>query len=832
MTPTKTPVTQRSLFSWVWSGNAKLQMILLAIIAIAVFSRVLPLEMQKRIVNKAIRMNNFELLIQYCSIYLGAVILAGGLKYAIAYLQTVISQQVLARMRKGLYEHILTLPLNFFRKTQPGVVINALITELTTSGNFAGMAIASPITNLLTLLAFAGYLFWLNWALALISLSIYPMAMALIPVLQKRANQANKRRVDTTRKMSDKIAEAIGGIHEIQGAGAFAIERGKFDALVQKLEKIRLTWTLYSQGVKVTNNFFSRLGPFLIFIVGGYMTMKGRLELGALVAFLSAQESLYDPWKELIEFYQVYQDSSVSYRRTMGYFNMPSEIQVAPVGREPYQLEGGVEVNNLSFATDTGIELLKNISFTVAPGEHMALVGFSGSGKSTLAQCMAQLYRYTGGSVKIGDHEVNDLSKQDVVRNLGFVPQTPFIFKGSIEENLLYAFNAMDADQPPPSLDDKIALLHQTGLFTDVLRFGLDSSLERDSHGDLAEHLVRVRGNFQRDHGVQLAAYVEFFDENRYLNYSSIMENLTFGNPNQPKFEGEALVRQPFFRAFLRETALQDELLALGAELARQTVDILGDLPPDAVFFEQSPIPAEEIGEYKDIVAQMATLPVAELAEDLRTKLLGLGLRFTRGVHKVVGLSPQLEQKILAGRKIFHDQIGASQPEAFTFYNRAEYIYGQSILNNIFFGKTTTRSTEAQEAINQCIIQLLIEEELLEQILAIGMLYDVGTRGDKLSGGQRQKLEIARVLLKRPPVLILDEAISSLDNKAQARIQRLLETRWRGKSTVIAVVHGADAIKSFNRVAVMKAGKIVEMGDYEELIARKGFLYELEFGRQ
>lgn len=112
------------------------------------------------------------------------------------------------------------------------------------------------------------------------------------------------------------------------------------------------------------------------------------------------------------------------------------------------------------------------------------------------------------------------------------------------------------------------------------------------------------------------------------------------------------------------------------------------------------------------------------------------------------------------------------------------------------------------------------------------MQYQVGSKGDKLSGGQRQKLAIARTFLKAPPVLILDEATSALDNKSQARIQSVIETRWKGRATVIAVAHRLDTIKNFHRVAVLKAGKIVEIGPYDELMAGKGMLYELATGKR
>jgi len=834
MVKADTPIVKRSLFSWILPGNLKLQLLLLFIIVVMVFARVLPLEMQKRIVNEAIKLRSIDMLFLYCSIYLAAVIFSSLLKYLTNIIQTRITELTTSRMRKALYQHILTLPLNYFRKTQPGTVVNALSSELTLPGNFVGMAIASPVTNLLTLLAFAGYLFWLNPLLAAVSLSIYPFVIFLVPLLQRGVNKANKKRVDTARSFASRIAESISGIHEIHGNGSYRLERKKYDQLVDRLLKIRIVWSLYRFAVKTLNGFFTGLGPFLVFMLGGWLTIKGRLELGALVAFLSAQERLFDPWKELIEFYQVYQDGRINYERTMEYFDVEPEHELEPRGRDALALEGSVEVKDLSFVTDTGIHLLDGINMSLKPGELMALVGFSGSGKSTLALCIGQLYKYTGGSVMIGDKEVSGLTKKDIINNMGFVAQSPFIFDGTIEENILYSClaRAGDNDQGQgnngmPSLDDIIAILHQTGIFVDVLRFGLNAILNHDRHEELINAIIRIRKSFQQDYGKELADYVEFFDENRYLYNSSVAENLTFGAPNKAEFAGENLAKSKYFLNFLDTADLTRPLLSLGANLCRQTVDILGNLPPDAVFFQQSPLNPEELEEFKVLEEHLKKKRLHELDDEDRQKLLELGLRFTPGIHKMAALPEILETLILESRALFHDKIAEDDPDAFTFYQMSEYIYSQTILNNIFFGKTKTTNPQTQERIDQSIIQLLIEEDFLEAIIEIGMHYEVGTKGDKLSGGQQQKLAIARIFLKEPRILIMDEATSALDNKSQTRIQNLLETRWKNKSTVISVVHRLDTIKNYDKIAVMKAGKILEMGTYHELIARKGMLYEL-----
>ena len=833
----ETPVIRRSLPSWIRSSNLKLQALLLVLIIVTVFARVVPLEMQKRIINDAIRFGAIRQLYIYCGLYLAAVLLANGLKYLISVVQNAIGERTLAQMRMDLYHHILTLPLNFFRKTQPGMVVSSLVTELASAGNFVGMAVAVPVTSILTLLAFAGYLFWLNPLLAVISLSIYPVVLFLVPILQNRVNKANKLRVDMTRDVSSKIGETMTGIHEIHGNGSYRIENRKFGKLIEGLRRIRITWNLYKFGVKSLNNLFNSMSPFLIFIVGGYLAIKGRLDLGALVAFLSAQERLYAPWKELIDFYQAYQDASVRYKRTMEYFDAMPEHDIEPDGRKPYDLEGSIEVKDLSFVAEGGIHLLDSINLSLKPGEQLALVGFSGSGKSTLAQCVGQLYKYTGGHVLLGGKEVAELSKMDMVYNMGFVSQTPFTFEGTIKDNLLYSCaSKLNGDEDGeeermPDLDDMIEALQQTGIFVDILRFGLNTVIMHDRQQELIAKLIRVREHFKHDFYEKLADYVEFFDENNYLYHSTIAANLTFGSPNHHSFALENLPTNDYFLRFLDKADLTRPLLTLGAELGKQTVDILGNLPPDKVFFEQSPIAPEELDDYRLIVARLEKKKLHQLSSEERYRLLHLALRFTPGLHKMVGLPEILEELILEGRALFREMISGDDPDAFSFYKTTEYIYIETILDNILFGKTKAVNPVAEEKIDQSIIQVLIEEDLLETIVEIGMNFQVGTKGDRLSGGQRQKLAIARVFLKVPRLLIMDEATSALDNKSQARIQSLLDTRWKGTSTLIAVVHRLDIIKKFDKIAVMKAGRIGEMGTYDELIARKGMLYELIYGK-
>jgi ABC-type multidrug transport system fused ATPase/permease subunit len=838
MAKAHTFVVHKSLVSWITSKNRWLQFLLVVTAIIAVFANVLPLELQKRIVNDAINLRKFDLLVAYCGIYLVAVIAASLLKYSINVLQTIIGQRTLSDMRQALYAHILTMPLSFYRKTQPGLVVAALTTELATAGDFVGMAIAVPVTNLLMLFALAGYLLWLNPLLAAVTLSIYPVVLLLVPVLQKRVNIYNRKRVDAGRRVSGKVGESVAGIHEIQANGAFRIENQKFNNLVANLRKIRIIWNLYRFAVKTVNSLFTNFSRFLVFALGGYLAINGRLEMGALVAFLSAQEKLYDPWKELIQFYQAYQTASVTYSRTMEYFDVAPEHSLVPEGRRPHQLEGRIEVKDLSFVVEDGTRLLSGINFSLKPGEHMALVGFSGSGKSTLAQCIVQLYKYSGGKILIDQKEVSRLSKKDITHSIGFVSQTPFIFEGSVEENLLYAVMAKaeqeqaEAQPKLPSLDDRILALQQTGLFTDVLRFGLNAVLDKDNHKDIIRQVLIVRKTFRQDFADDLAELIEFYDPDNYLHYASVAENILFGDALDDAFNVANLLHNEIFIEFLTEAKLREPFLNLGVAFIEELIKLSEHRSSDKKIWESDIAHLEEIDDYKRLLYKAKRKGIQKVSGKERNKILQLMLNFIPQKHRFLRLPKNLERRILDGRALFKEKISVAAPNAISFYRMSEYMVTQSILTNIFFGNLKEESPAAREKVNTCIHQLLIQEDFLEKIIKMGMQHSVGTKGENLSGGQRQKLAIARVFIKNPPVLIMDEATSGLDNESQTRIQDLLETQWKGKSTLIAVVHRLDIIKNYDRVAVMKEGKIIEMGTYDELMAKHGVLRELVDGKK
>ncbi|MCF6186446.1 MAG: ABC transporter ATP-binding protein/permease [Desulfobulbaceae bacterium] len=844
------PVCQRSLFYWILRKHRGIQLLLLVIILTSLFFRVFPLEMQRRIINEAIHLRDEQLLFLYCGLYIGAVLLAGITKYLINVIQTVLGQKILMEMRTELYHHILQLPLQFYRKMQPGTVISAMTAELNSIGFFLGGALAIPVTSILSFLVFVGFMFTLSPLLTLLSISIYPLELIVIPLLQKRYNRLNKKRIKTTRAMANVVNEAISGIHEIHANAAYDLEEKRMAGFIDRLYSLLKRLLFVKYGIKFANNLFQSVGPFILFLIGGYLAINGQFTLGALVAFLSAYEKVYDPWKEMLEYYQALQDAQVRYKQIMQIFDVEIEHLILPGGRGIIELQGAIELKNVGFTVESGVKLLSNITMQIRPNEQVALVGFSGSGKSTLALLMAQLYKLSSGSLQLDGYDINTMSKADISRNITMIAQHPFIFTGTIRDNLLYSVRAAaDGEQEVPARRRIMMTIRDVGLEEDILRFGLNSVIPYERVAPLKRKFLRMRHIIIHELHEDYTKSVEIYDARKFLHYSTLRDNLIFGDSLRGRYTVESMADDHDIMELLTSTGLENELVRLGLAIARVTIELLGEFGDDEFFFRGNPMESGEFERYNSLVQELGD--EAPQKKQDRTMFLKLALRFIPGRHNIVTMDPALESAITEARETFLNDIVKvdletcchgiedfqmeqnlldlprfEQERDFIAYCPSEYLYSHTLLDNLLFGALKEELRENQHLIENAM-DAFRRERLVDEIIDVGLDFNVGSQGDRLSGGQKQKVAIARAFLKQGRILIMDEATASLDNTSQGKIQQVVDKKFRGKKTIIAVIHRLDLTPSYDRIFVLKAGSIIEQGSYDELMAQKGAFYEL-----
>lgn len=839
-------LTKRPLFYWVLTRYRGAQFFLLLVIIASLFFKVYPLEMQKNIINIAINLKLIDKLYLYCSLYMGAVLIAGSMKYFINSFRAALGQKILIGMRKELYEHVLKLPLQFFHRTQPGTIISAMTSELNAIGTFLGDALAVPATSFLTFLVFAGFMINLNPLLGFLSIGIYPIELFLIPIMQRRYNKINQTRVTTTRAMANLINEASSGIHEVQSNASHRLEQNKLDRLIMRLYSIMKRLFILKYGIKFSNNLFQSFGPFLLFLIGGYMAIHGNFTIGALVAFLTAYEKVYDPWKEIIDYYQNYQDAQVRYSQIMTAFDIEPEYLLEAPKPSTLDLKGNIRAQNIKYIIGDDVKLLDQVSFSLDAGKHMALVGFSGSGKSTLSLLIAQLHNYTSGSLTIDGVEVKKLTKMDIARNISLVAQHPFIFTGTVRDNLLYSCTASVINGNEPEVPDQskiIEVVRAVGIINDIIRWGFTSIIPKRKATQLEESFLKMRKLILGDLRDQYSRVVEFYDLNTYLEHVSLGTNIIFGYFSGELGKGK-LINNALFRSFLKTVDLENDLIDLGISISSNTIDFLQDMHEDEFFFQGSPMEPDEFTMYAALGKKLNKVGIHKLKKAEKEAYLLLALRFVSADHKIYTLSDGFKEKIVALRKQFlamtvpdefpsitSDTVYKNLAEDinelnFTPFHLNKYLYNRSLSDNVLFG-TVTDLEKLQSSVGPHGMEVFEKEGLAEEIISIGLDFYVGSKGDNLSGGQKQKIAIARALLRQPPILILDEATASLDNSSQTRIHQYISENLRGSTTVVAVVHRLDMISEYDHIVVMKGGKLVESGDYSTLIEEKGTLYEL-----
>lgn len=529
---------EKSLLSWSLEGGWGLLAGLTAGSLLLAGVRLLPLEFQKLIVNQAIQNKDISLLYQYCLGFILSVLAGMGLKYGILFMQALLGERALAKMRIAFFSRALTLPWTFFHCHGPGAITTPLINYLGPVGDYLGNAWTVPLGNILTLAAVGGYLAWINPFLALISLSVYPLALVLLPRIQAMANRANQERMTLGQALGSRIAETFSGISDIQAHSGYAIEADSFSRLIRRHQKARVRWRLSKLGGKAFMNLFMNLSPFFIFLAGGAYAVKGSLDMGELVAYLSAQALLFSPWTELMAHFQTQQDAKVQYQRVQDFFSAePGQVPERSGSHPGFrpgdmggQLSRRFNVHGLTLNSQDGVRLLDRVDLAVKPGELTALVGRSGSGKSLLLSCLAGKIRDYGGQILVDGKDLGRLTGPDLAPVFGVVSQFPYLFDGTVRENLLYPVRALATDRIPGP-DEIIMAVQQAGLYSDLLLFGLNQVPDQAFYARFGNDIREMQAIVRTDLPKDLADQIRFFAFQPDPGRQTLLELILGGRP-------------------------------------------------------------------------------------------------------------------------------------------------------------------------------------------------------------------------------------------------------------------------------------------------------------
>ena len=348
-----------------------------------------------------------------------------------------VGQRLTARIRDDLFRHALSLSLRFHDGMPVGKLLTRLTSDVDALSEVFGSGAVGILGDLVTLLVIAGSMLLIEWRLGLLLLCTQLPVSLMVIWLQGRYRKANYRVREELSQLNADFQENLQGLEVVQ---MFRRERVNG-------ERFSRTGAAYRQAVNGTIFFDSSISAFLewvslgavalVLALGGWMVTGGAMGLGTLTSFILYSQRLFDPLRQLAERFTQIQGGLTAVERIGELMEQPLEIVEAPDARPLDALvRGEVIFENVCFHYRSDEPTLRNLSFRIAPGEHVALVGPTGSGKTTVIRLLCRLYEPQQGRILLDGRDIRSIPISDLRRQLGVVLQDTFLFSGNVADNL------------------------------------------------------------------------------------------------------------------------------------------------------------------------------------------------------------------------------------------------------------------------------------------------------------------------------------------------------------------------------------------------------------
>ncbi len=367
--------------------------------------------------------------------------------YTQTYLTSRISFELIYTLRVTLFAHLQRLSLSFHNRTRSGEILTRITSDTNTLKEVFTESALTFAREVLTFIGMFIIMFWMNWQLTLVVLITFPVLYVTFHRLQKQLRQVAQTQRKKEGKIAGQIAEILMAIPTVQAFGREEYETRRFESENARNldESIRLARLDAAVSRSVT--IIRAVGISSVVILGAWQALYGHMSPGDVLIFVSYARSLYKPIGKMAKILTKFAKASISARRIEELLAIEPDIQDAPDAVEVTQLRGEIVFRNVSFRYDRHHPALRNISFTIRPGERVALVGASGAGKSTIVSLLLRLYDVQAGKILIDGRPVQSYKRHDLRRQVGLVLQDATLFGTTIRENISYGKpDATDAE--------------------------------------------------------------------------------------------------------------------------------------------------------------------------------------------------------------------------------------------------------------------------------------------------------------------------------------------------------------------------------------------------
>lgn len=785
-----------------------------------------------------------------CLILLLLVLANLRFRFWINRLRNLTAERALRRIRFQILALVLRFPLHAFRQRTAGETLAAMGGDLDGLCGHVGDAVSVPAYQGGTLAVIMIFLVWQDPLIAAAAASIYPLSMLVVPRLQRKVNALSRERGRLMRGLGERIDETFRLVTDIHANDQTRWTRAWLGAQLAQIFTIRLDIAQRKFAIKTINTLLQQSGPVLFYAAGGLMVIEGRLDIGTLVAAIAAHKDMATPWRELLDWYQGREDARVKYENVLRLFNrpdlLPASRDALPGDMADFRGQA-ITVEDLVVRDEGDALRLDRVRLSLAPGQRTAFVGPSGGGREALAQALCGLIEPAAGRIRIAGQDLSRLPASLVNRRIAYVGPNSGLQARSIADNLAFGLqrepgggggdvreallsgNPIDPieadwiDYAAAGVADRAALrlrmvdiLTRLGFGDGLFRLGLQARLPAGADAALGAGIVAARAALEtalRQRGQ--SGLIARFEADRYNDHASLAENLLFGLPTDPAFDADRLADHPAIQDLLARCGLLERLFVAGRTIAAVMVELFADLDPGHEMVRRfALVTAAELRHLKVITGH----PEAALSRADRALLINLPFRVIAARHRLDAVDDDLKAAVVRARH----QLLAEMPGAgIARFDAGAINPAASILDNVLFGRIATDRAGAAGQVPALAAEVLGTLGLGQALRLLGLDFEVGIAGARLSLGDRQRIALARALLRRPDVIVLDDVLGALDSSCRADILAILRDEAAAGVTVIAALGDAGHAEGFDRIITLDNGRILQHGEGRRILRQE-----------
>jgi ATP-binding cassette subfamily B protein len=369
------------------------------------------------------------------AIYTFSSIFSGSRGYLMAWL----GERIVHDMRTQVYAHVQRLSVDFYDERQTGWIMDRISADTSNLQNFLSEGFQDFIRDVMTIIVILGIMCTMNWQLTLATLAPAPIIFLLTMRFRRKVHRMYHSVWRKRSYMTSLLSSVIPGVRVVKAFAQEKLESDRFEkrsrSFMDASVRTARTYSTFSPVI----DFITSLGFILVWSWGGYLVISGKgVTVGTLIAFIAYLWRFYGPVGNLSRFSQRLERASTSAQRVFDVLDTMPSVKDPETGTQLPPIKGEVVFQNVTFGYNPDEPVLKDVSFTVTPGEMIGLVGPSGAGKSTIINVLSRFYDVDQGSILVDGHDIRDVTMGSLHQQIGVVLQEPFLFHGTIGENIAY----------------------------------------------------------------------------------------------------------------------------------------------------------------------------------------------------------------------------------------------------------------------------------------------------------------------------------------------------------------------------------------------------------